>query len=258
MSEPRSPLPGGPIRAVVFDAYATLFRFTETEHRLLLASILAEQGLEADLDGFVESVRKSFLRVGPWAEHARDDGSIDRAQTVAGPLPPWISTWEIWRRQFAHAFGEHDLAGDAVVAADRLRRHLAEADPYPDAHDAVEAIAARGLLVGLLSNADDDFLQSAITRARLRFSAIASSESLRAYKPHRVVFEAICQRLHLHPAEVLYVGDSPQADIHGAKHAGLRAAWIRRGDVGEYPEDVPRADVEIGSLREVIELPGIA
>ena len=112
--------------------------------------------------------------------------------------------------------------------------------------------------MGLLSNADDDFLQSAITRARLRFSAIASSESLRAYKPHRVVFEAICQRLHLHPAEVLYVGDSPQADIHGAKHAGLRAAWIRRGDVGEYPEDVPRADVEIGSLSEVLDLPGIA
>ena len=252
------PAPAAPIRAVVFDAYGTLFRFTETEHRLMMASLLAEQGLEPDLDGFVDTVRKSFVRVGPWAEHARDDGSVDRERMIAGPLPPWISTWEIWRRQFEHAFREHDLAGDAVASADRLRLHLAETDAYEDAGEAVEAVAAAGLLVGLLSNADDDFLHSAIARARLRFSAIASSESLGAYKPHRVVFDAMCRRLRCDPQEVLYVGDSPQADIHGAKHAGLRAAWIRRGDTGEYPDDIPRADLDITSLREVVEAPGIS
>ncbi len=257
LSEAARPAAGAPIRAVVFDAYNTLFRFSETEHRLFLASILAEQGLEADLDGFAESVRKSYLRVGPWAEHVREDGSVDREQMVGGPPPPWIPLSEIWRRQFEHAFREHELAGDAPAAADRLRLHLAAADPHDDAHDTVEAIAARGLLVGLLSNADDDFVHSAIARARLRFSAIASSESLGAYKPHRVVFDAICQRLHCDPAEVLYVGDSPQADVHGAKHAGLRAAWIRRTDVGDYPEGIPRADHVVGSLKELVTLPGI-
>ena len=255
--DPARPGASASIRAVVFDAYNTLFRFSETEHRLLLASILAEQGLEADLDGFAESVRKSYLRAGPWAEHAREDGSVDREQMVAGPLPPWISLREIWRRQFEHAFREHELAGDAAAAADRLRLHLAGSDPHEDAHATVEAVAARGLIVGLLSNADDDFLQDAITRARLRFSVIASSESLRAYKPHRAVFDAICGRLRCDPAEVLYVGDSPQADVHGAKRAGLRAAWIRRTDVGEYPEDIPRADHEIRTLHELVTLPGI-
>ncbi len=249
---------GAPIRAVVFDAYGTIFRFSDTEHRLLVASLLAEQGLEADLDAFVESLTKSFHRVGPWAEHTRKDGSADRDQMVAGPLPPWISTWEIWRRQYEHAFREHGLAGNAAAAADRQRLLLTEADPYADAHAAIEDLAARGLLVGLLSNADDDFLQSAITRARLRFSVIASSESLGAYKPHRAVFDALCERLRCAPAEVLYVGDSPHADVHGAKHAGLRAAWVRRATVSEYPEGIPRADVELGSLRELSDLGGLA
>ncbi|MDA0256142.1 MAG: HAD-IA family hydrolase [Chloroflexi bacterium] len=252
------PFEGGAIRAVAFDAYGTLFRFSDHEHRLAAAEMLAEQGLEADLDAFAESLKKSFQHVSPWGDHKREDGSLDRDYMLAGPVPGWISTWEIWRRQFAHTFEEYALAGDATAAANRLRGVLSESEPYPDAHDAIEAIAATGLLVGLLSNADEDFLQSAISRARLRFSVIQSSESLRAYKPNRAVFQAMCNRLHCAPAEVLYVGDSPQADVHGAQHAGLRTAWVRRSESTEYPDDIPRADIEVGSLLEVAAALGIA
>lgn len=248
----------GAIRAVAFDAYGTLFRFSDHEHRLAAAGMLAEQGLQADLDAFAESLKKSFQHVSPWGDHKDEDGKPDRQHMLAGPVPDWISTWEIWRRQFAHTFEEYELAGDATAAANRLRGVLAESEAYPDAHDTIEAIAGHGLLVGLLSNADEDFLQSAISRARLRFSVIQSSESLRVYKPNRAVFQALCDRLHCEPAEVLYVGDSPQADVHGAQHAGLRTAWVRRSESMEYPEDVPRADLEVTSLIEVATALGFA
>ena len=257
MSDPR-PFEGGAIRAVAFDAYGTLFRFSDHEHRLMAAGLLVEQGLQAELDAFAESLKKSFQHVSPWADHKREDGTPDREHMLAGPVPDWISTWEIWRRQFAHTFEEYELAGDATAAANRLRGVLSESEAYPDAHAAIASIAACGVLVGLLSNADEDFLQSAISRARLRFSVIQSSESLRAYKPNRAVFQALCDRLHCAPAEVLYVGDSPQADVHGARHAGLRTAWVRRSESTEYPDDIPRPDLEVASLLEVAAALGIA
>ena len=54
--------------------------------------------------------------------------------------------------------------------------------------ETIEALAGRGYLLALLSNADEDFLQSAVSCNRLRFSVIQSSESLRVYKQHRASF----------------------------------------------------------------------
>ena len=109
-----------------------------------------------------------------------------------------------------------------------LAQFDAQAEPYDDAAEAVNGLASAGLTVGLFSNADDDFLQPAITRSGLRFSVIQTSQSLRAYKPHPVAFEALADRLGRAPEEILYVGDSAYADVHGAVRAGLRSAWVRR------------------------------
>ena len=82
---------------------------------------------------------------------------------------------------------------------------------------------------------------------------IQSSESLRAYKPHRAIFAALCARLACAPAEVLYVGDSPNADVRGAINAGLRTAWVRRSDA-PYPERVAPPDIVIDQLADLVPL----
>jgi len=129
---------------------------------------------------------------------------------------------------------------------------LAHAPAFPEAFEAVEKLASRGLLVGLMSNADEDFLQSAVSFNRLRFSVIQSSESLRVYKPHRASFSALCSRFGVEADEVLYVGDSAQTDVLGSLHAGMRAAWVHRNEDTKYPEDVPPPDLEVASLLDVV------
>ena len=89
------------------------------------------------------------------------------------------------------------MTTDVLTAEQRrlvIREALSVAAAYPEAHETIDGLAQRGLLMALLSNADEDFLQSALSRARLRFSIIQSSESLRAYKPHRAIFLALCER----------------------------------------------------------------
>ena len=240
---------------MAFDGYGTLF---EWDFRACLREVLDLQGLGVeDFEAVAKSFEQAWNRVSPWAEHVDDEGKPDREHMLGGPAPEWISTWEIWRRQFELLFDDQRLDGDPAAGANRFREVLSVAPAYEDAHDTVDALDAAGLRLGLLSNADEDFLQSAVTHNRLRFSVIQSSESLRVYKPNRAAFDELCHRLGCEPSAVLYVGDSPQADVSGAGHAGLRIAWVRRREDAELGEDHPTPDLEVGSLTAVAEALGV-
>ena len=241
------------IKAIAFDAYGTLFNITNTDFHIAISRLLAEQEIEVeDMDAFFDFWVKAYGKAAVWAEaRAASGGAAGGDLELNGPLPAWHSTHEIWRRQFGVAFEHYGMSGDSAAAADALRARLALADPYPDAHDTVEALAQRGYLLGLLSNADEDFLQSALSRARLRFSIIQTSESLRAYKPHRAIFEAFCLRARCEPHEVLYVGDSPIADVGGAQNAGLRTALVKREE-RPISERARPADVVVAQLADLV------
>ncbi len=239
------------IRAVAFDGYGTLFDFTMTHFRVEVTSLLLAQGIEVEHEAFFDTWTKAYAQADVW-QRDPDDPRPMLEKMLAGPLPDWHSQWEIWRRQFAHALTTHSLHGDAEAAADHFRRRLTETPPYADALETIEGLHARGYALGLLSNADEDFLQGALVKGRLRFSVIQSSESLRAYKPHHAVFGALCERLHLEPPEVLYVGDSPIADVTGAHRAGLRTAWVRRTET-PYPERAPQPDLSLENLAGLLD-----
>ena len=240
------------IQAVAFDAYGTLFYWDFAESA---REVIEMQGLEVDHEAFARTFVMAWLKVSPWSDqqYLGEDGRPDRGHMLAGPVPEWISTYEMWRRQFEIAFAEFNLPGDATSAAHYLREVLSVAPAYPDAYQTIERLAAHGFRIGLLSNADEDFVQSAVSHNRLRFSVIQSSESLHTYKPNRAAFTALCARLGVPPASVLYVGDSGPTDIGGASHAGLRTAWIRRDETPYAPTEEP-PDLEILSLREVADL----
>ena len=244
----RAPFDVARVRAVAFDAYGTLFNYQNPNFLDAITVILSDQGIVVeDAEAFFKAWVELYGRASVWHGHWQD-GRPDPNIALNGPLPEWHSTYEIWRRQFGLVFAKFGVTGDAEAAASFVRAQLAESAPYADAHDTIEALAGRGYLLGLLSNADEDFLQSALSRGRLRFSVIQSSESLRIYKPHRAIFLAMCARLGCAPEEVLYVGDSANADMRGALNAGLRTAWVRREETDKYPEGVPEPDLRIEQL----------
>lgn len=239
------------IRAVAFDGYGTLFDFTMTHFRVEVTSLLLKQRIAVDHEAFFDTWTKAYVQADVWPREPAGTGHMFE-RMLTGPIPDWHSQWEIWRRQFAAALATHTVSGDAEAAADHFRACLSESRPYADALETIEELHARGYALALLSNADEDFLQRALVQARLRFSVIQSSESLRVYKPHHAVFGALCGRLGLEPGEILYVGDSPMTDVTGAHHAGLRTAWLRRTET-PYPERAARPDVHLDTLAGLLE-----
>ena len=136
---------------------------------------------------------------------------------------------------FAHAFDKTDVDLDPHAALTHIFGLLAQAPPYAEAHEVVGTLRAAGIRVAVASNADDVHLYPALERAGLARQAevILTSEAVRSYKPRRPFFDELLRRLDVEAGEVLYVGDSPYADITGARNAGLPTCWVRRYEDAE-------------------------
>jgi putative hydrolase of the HAD superfamily len=128
-------------------------------------------------------------------------------------------------------------------------------------HDAeavatLEALRARGLRTGLLSNTHwpRAFHERFLERdglAELLDARLYSSE-LSHMKPHHSVFEAALAAVGVDdPASAVFVGDRPFDDMYGAKGAGLRAVLRPNHRVPDYDVE---PDAVIHRLPELLEL----
>ncbi len=72
-------------------------------------------------------------------------------------------------------------------------------------------------------------------------------------KPDPRAYSALAQSLTLEPAEILFVGDEPHADVAGPRSAGMQTVWVNRGGLA-WPAELPAADHVIADLRELVTL----
>ena len=75
------------------------------------------------------------------------------------------------------------------------------------------------------------------------------SEEVGAAKPAPEIFRHALDAIDADPAETLFVGDHPDADICGAKRLGMPAAWVHLGR--DWEMDTPRPDYVIGAVWEL-------
>jgi putative hydrolase of the HAD superfamily len=122
--------------------------------------------------------------------------------------------------------------GPDVPPPARLTEMLVESlrfDLIPDARPGIEALAARGLRLGVVSNWDCS-LASVLEElgVRERFGAVSVSALAGAPKPHPAIFREALARLGVPAARALHCGDHPDHDCAGARAAGIRAVLIDR------------------------------
>lgn len=117
---------------------------------------------------------------------------------------------------------EHDAASFARIMDKYL--HL---DLYPDALAALAAL--KGKKLAILSNGSRDMLNALVKNTGLDrvLDATISIDQQRVFKPAPEAYTLIETRLGVRPAEVLFVSSNPW-DACGAKSFGLNVAWIER------------------------------
>ena len=124
-----------------------------------------------------------------------------------------------------------------------------------DALPTLKKLEKDGYRMGLISNAgDDQDVHQLVSRFGISqyFDFILTSAACSYRKPHPRIFELGIANWYFLPSETVMVGDNLDADIRGAKAAGLYAVWISRR-AGPSSEDQPRVqpDASVSTLSEI-------
>jgi 2-haloacid dehalogenase len=132
----------------------------------------------------------------------------------------------ITRDSLAYTLKVLGLQSDAAVFERIMDKYL-HLDLYPDASATLAAM--RGRKLAILSNGSTDMLTTLVRNSGLDrvLDATISIDSKRVFKPSPDTYSLIEERLGVPPAEVLFVSSNPW-DACGAKAFGLNVAWIER------------------------------
>jgi FMN phosphatase YigB (HAD superfamily) len=94
--------------------------------------------------------------------------------------------------------------------------------------DSVSFLAAVGVPICLVSDADRDDLEAVLAHHGITVDVVVTSEDARAYKPRPEPFRLALDGLGLAATDVIHVGDSPERDIAGASDQGIDTAFVSR------------------------------
>jgi putative hydrolase of the HAD superfamily len=224
-------------RAVLFDALGTLVEL-QPPWPLLQNTMATRHGIE--ISG--EEAKQAMLAEMSYYRSHHDEGSDEAS---LGDLRERCAL--VLRDQLpqAAALGVEEMT-EALLDSLRLT-------PFPDAAPALAALRAGGLRLAVVSNWDCS-LRSVLSELGLAgaVDTIVVSAEAGALKPDAAIFHVALGQLRREPHEAVFVGDSLETDVFGARAAGLRALLLDRDSAMEAP---PADSVErVYSLHEVVEL----
>ncbi|MEX8501353.1 haloacid dehalogenase type II [Leptothrix ochracea] len=233
------PAVGAAPKAVLFDAYGTLFD-------VYSVALLAEQLCPG---------RGEALAV-LWR-----DKQIEYTRLVTMSAPGgerYRPFWELTRAalRFAALRLQLDLGRDGE---DRLMNQYRALSAFPEVREVLEALKARGIPAGILSNGDPAMLGVAVRSAGLEnvLEHVISVEAVRAFKTDPRAYALGPQTLGLAAKQILFVSSNGW-DALGATWYGYTTLWVNRAGLPPEQLDTPTGTPTgtptrtAASLREVL------
>jgi 2-haloacid dehalogenase len=225
-----------PKRAVVFDAYGTLFDVGAATRRASAApgrERLAEREAEVSRLWREKQIGYSWWRA------------------VTGD---YTGFWQVTQDALDHALAATGLDGDAALR-DALLTLYWELAAYPEVPAVLAALRAADRRTAILSNGSPDMLAAAIEAAGLAdtLDHVLSVDEVGTFKPDPRVYAMVEHHLGTPPAEVLFVSANGW-DAAAAAGYGFPTAWVNRA--GAPRERLPHAPGH--EVPDLTPVPGLA
>lgn len=220
------------LRAVLFDAYGTLFDVHSV-------ALLAEQLFPG------HGERLSLI----WRDKQIE---YTRLVTMSGPSDEhYRPFWDITRAALQHAAARLGL-NLAAAAEDRLMNQYRHLSAFAENHGVLTELRRRGVLTGTLSNGDPGMLTVAVKSAGFAdlLAHVISVDSVRRYKTDPAAYALGPSTLGLPARDILFVSSNAW-DAIGATWFGYTTLWVNRA--GAPPERLGTEPTFTGrSLRDVL------
>lgn len=226
------------IRAVVFDAYGTLF----------------------DVYSIGALAEKLYPGQGAAIANAWRDKQIEYTRLItmsdphsAGGSKHYQSFWDITRLSLQYTLSRLKLdAADASIEA--LMQQYAHLTAFPENMGVLQALKAQGITTAILSNGSRDMLDSAVMSAGMNdlLDHVLSIETIRRFKTSPESYGLVQQVIPVKPEEILFVSSNAW-DALGATWFGFTTLWVNRQGL-PYEAIGPRPSYTGGDLREVLKV----
>jgi len=222
------------LRAVLFDAYGTLFD-------VYSVALLAEQ---------------LFPGQGERLAHLWRDKQIEYTRLItmsSAGAEHYRPFWQVTRDALRWAGARLALPLDSA-AEERLMNQYHHLSAFPENREVLQALHARGVTAGVLSNGDPEMLGVALKSAGLAelLGPVLSVHSVRRFKTDPAAYALGPAVLGLPARDILFVSSNAW-DAIGATWFGYTTLWVNRA--GAPPEALGTQPTHTGrSLRDVLAL----
>jgi putative hydrolase of the HAD superfamily len=207
------------VQAVTLDATGTLLHCPRLGE--IYAEVLGRHGVAIDAAEAGRLVRLVWQEMSCSADPAHD-------RFAADPL----GERGFWRRVVDRVLEYLGHAASPFAAAELFHRFGQGAawEVYPEVPAVLEALAADGLRLAVISNWDHrlPWLLDQLGLAG-RFAAVVYSAAVGVEKPHPEIFARALSVLGVPAERALHVGDRQVEDVEGAEAVGMRGLLLRRG-----------------------------
>jgi phosphoglycolate phosphatase len=144
------------------------------------------------------------------------------------------------------------LRREQMAMVDIYANHLTQLTvPMPAAPDVLEVFHGDGILLGLVTNKPQRFIETILDHLGMSslFGAVIGGDAGVAKKPAPDMLLAAMQQLGVEPWNTVMVGDST-SDVEAARAAGVPSVVVR-GGYSNVPLELLGADSVIGGLDEL-------
>ena len=200
-----------PPRAVLFDAYGTLFD-------VYSVGLLAEQLFPGQGQALSVTWRDKQIE-------------YSRLVTTSNDGAHYQPFWDLTRAGLRYACLrlKLDLTAEREEKLMNQYRHL---NAFPENHDVLQALKNKGIVTGILSNGDLPMLGAAVASAGLAglLDHVISVDSIRKYKTHPAAYALGEQATGFKAEEIAFVSCNSW-DALAATWYGYRTLWVNRYDL---------------------------
>lgn len=212
------------MKAIIFDAFGTLFKVTNGGSASTIMNNIISSGKSVDEKSFYEEWKAYYKK------HTTEDCKFMTERDI------FISRIQMFYDRFC-------VNRNAENDADSLLLEAFKRDVYSEVKAVLEKLMKEHL-VFIGSNTDNDVLESVMKKNNIFVHKVYTSENLKCYKPNLRFFTSILADNGLSPEEVLFVGDSITDDILGPRNLGIKTVWVdREGGGNDFGQDYTVTDL---------------
>lgn len=218
------------IKAVLFDLDGTLLdrersllAFADAQYVRLISSL----GHIPQAD-YVSRLIKLDCRGQVWKDNVY--------QTLVAEFEITGLTWEFLLEDYVTQFQLHCIPFDGMepMLCELKRQHYS---------------------LGIVTNGRGKFQRRSVDGLGINkfLDVVIVSEEMQLRKPQPEMFWEAADRLNVQACESIFIGDNPEADVIGAKSAGMKAIW-KRSSYQEGSEEADAVIDELGAIPSVVAL----